>query len=113
MGNLKSHWEDEKEDFPEDVRRKYRYTAAAHRGRKRLRVKYSDCINYNILDEQFFNGQMLPQLEQDQSDCVAFLPAYVYATATACKENLQKYLPLKSLQMEGIINIQIQSIPLG
>ncbi|EOA97468.1 hypothetical protein Anapl_09627 [Anas platyrhynchos] len=32
MGNLKSHWEDEKEDFPEDVRRKYRYTAAAHRG---------------------------------------------------------------------------------
>lgn len=48
MGNLKSHWEDEKEDFPEDVRRKYRYTAAAHRGRKRLRVKYSDCINYNI-----------------------------------------------------------------
>lgn len=40
-------------------------------------------------DEYFFNGQMLPLLEQDQNDCVAFLPAYVYATATACKKDIE------------------------
>ena len=47
-----------------------------------------------------FGGQMLPQLEQNQSDCAALWLACVYMTATAWKEDFLKYSQQKSPQME-------------